>query len=477
MTTSRAASLLLIALLAVSTTACGSDEEPNANSNGIGTVNNSTDDTDNTSPDGGADAATDTAADSGVPQEATYYQHVKPILDGRCTSCHVEDGIAPFPLGTYEEAKAMKAGIRAHVSARTMPPWLAAQGCTEYQHDISLTQQQIDTVTAWVDGGTLEGDASAPADPLPGVGGGLSRTDATLQMPEAYTPTESPDDYRCFPLSWTGDSSQFVTGFGVDPGQDEIVHHVIAFLAPAGLADAIAQKDAAEEGPGYTCFGGPGVGTQNPLNNGDSVSWLGSWAPGGQGVDFPVGTGIAIEPGATIILQVHYNTLTADAAPDQTAIDLKIDDQVDKQAMYLPWTNPQWLSGDSMMIPAGSADTTHKFGYDLASIAGQNVQIHDVAFHMHNLGAKGRLWIERADDTEDCLLDIPRWDFDWQYGYRLQAPKTLTAGDRLNIECEWDNTAENQPIVDGERLQPRDVTWGEGTTDEMCLGIFYVTFE
>ncbi|QDG52676.1 monooxygenase [Persicimonas caeni] len=473
MTTRRAASLLLIALLSASTAACGSEEEPNANSNGIGTTNNANN---NAQPDAESDAESDASVDGGVPEEATYYEHVKPILDGRCTSCHVPDGIAPLSLTTYEEAKAASPGIRAHVNARTMPPWLAAEGCTEYQHDFSLTQEQIDTVTAWIDGGTPEGDASNPGDPLPAVGGGLSRTDLTLQMPEAYTPQQSPDDYRCFPIAWPEDAKKYVTGFGVNPDKDEVVHHVIAYLAPPSLADEIAQKDSAEEGPGYTCFGGPGVGTQNPTNN-DSTSWLGSWAPGGQGVNFPEGTGIAVEPGSTVVLQVHYNTLTTEPVADQSEVVLKVDDQVDKEAMYLPWTNPQWLSGDNMLIPAGSADTTHSWGFDIASFVGQSILIHDVAFHMHTLGEKGRLWIDRADGSEDCLLDIPRWDFDWQYGYRLQAPKTLSAGDKLSIECQWDNTAENQPVVDGERLQPRDVTWGEGTTDEMCLGIFYVTFE
>jgi hypothetical protein len=460
----RLTSLLLIALLSTFAAACGSDGGSGSN-NGLGSSNNGT-----------PDAAGDTSQqDSESAEEVTYYQHVKPILDGRCTNCHISDGIAPFELGTYDQAKAMKAGIRAHVSARTMPPWLAAEGCSEYQHDFSLTQDQIDTITDWVDQDTPEGDASEPADPLPSAGGGLSRVDLTLKMPEPYTAQSSPDDYRCIPIEWPEDTTKYVTGFGVNPDQDQLVHHVIAYVAAPSLADTIAQKSAAEAGPGYTCFGGPGVGSQNPQDE-NSTSWLGSWAPGGQGQDFPAGTGIEIEPGSTVILQVHYNTLITDAAPDQSEITLKVDDQVDKTALYLPWTNPQWLSGDSMLIPAGTSDTTHQWGFTPGLLFG-NIVIHDVGFHMHNLGEKGRLWVEHEDGTESCLLDIPQWDFDWQYGYRLRNTITLNSSDKLNIKCEWDNSAENQPVVDGERLAPRDVTWGDGTTDEMCLGLFYVTME
>lgn len=463
---------LLVILLAAG---CGSDDGPNSGRE-IGGGNNGGS-ADARLPDTGEPDATEGDTGEALPETVTYYEHVKPILDGRCNGCHVEDGIGPFALTTYEEAKAVRTGLSSQVANRIMPPWLAGQECAEYQHDYSLTEKQIDLITKWVDQDAPEGDPANEGAPLAEVGGGLSRVDMTLKMPQAYTPTNSPDDYRCIPIEWPEDATKYVTGFGVNPDQDSVVHHVIAFLAPPGLADEVAQKDAAEEGIGYTCYGGPGVGSQNPTDRSNGVGWIGSWAPGSQGSDFPDGTGIEVQPGSTVILQVHYNTLTTAPVADQTEVVLKVDDQVEKPAMYIPWTNPQWLGGDSMMIPAGSADTTHSFGFDLAGIAGQNIAIHDVALHMHTLGEKARLWIDRADGSEDCLLDIPRWDFDWQMGYRLTAPKTLRAGDTLNIECQWDNTAENQPVVDGQRLAPRDVTWGEGTTDEMCLGLMFVTFE
>ena len=457
--------LVCVALVTLSLSACGSGggdgQSNNIHSSGGG-------------DDAGADANVGEDAGDGLPSTVTYYQHVKPILDGRCTRCHVDGGIAPFGLTTYAQAEAVSASMATQVTAKLMPPWLAGDECTEYKHDYSLTDRQIALIDKWIDQDTPEGDASNPADPLPDVGGGLSRVDLTLKMPQTYTPQESPDDYRCIPIEWPESEATYVTGFGIEPDQKEIVHHVIAYLAAPGLADAVTQKDAAEDGPGYTCFGGPGVGNQNPQSD-QSATWLGSWAPGGQGHDLPDGTGIEVKPGSTIILQVHYNTLSADPAPDQTEMVVKLDSQVDNPAYYIPWTNPSWLGGDSMKIPAGSSDTTHSFGYDAASYLGTDLLIHDVGFHMHNLGSKGRLWINRSDGSEDCLLDIPRWDFDWQFGYRLASPTKLEIGDQLNIECTWDNSPSNQPVIDGQRQQPRDVTWGDGTTDEMCLGLLYVT--
>ena len=265
-----------------------------------------------------------------------------------------------------------------------------------------------------------------------------------------------------------------MTGFGVKPDKDEIVHHVIAYLAGPSLAKEVKQKDKAEAGPGYTCFGGPGVGNSGSAQS--SVGWLGAWAPGTIGQDFPSKTGIRIEPGSTIILQVHYNTLTTDPVEDQTEIVLKTDQQVDTEAMFVPFTNPQWISQDGAMdIPAGLDDVEHSFSYDVASLIGSKLQIHDAFFHMHQLGKSGRLWIDRKEGDSDCLLNIPDWDFNWQRGYRLDQPATLSPGDQLGIECSWDNSMANQPVINGEKKSPEDVDWGEGTGDEMCLGVFYVT--
>jgi hypothetical protein len=94
---------------------------------------------------------------------------------------------------------------------------------------------------------------------------------------------------------------------------------------------------------------------------------------------------------------------------------------------------------------------------------------------MHLHGHEEVLSIDRADGGEDCMLDVPAWNFHWQGSYTFSEPMVVYPGDKLRVTCTWDNTAANQPVVNGVQQPPKDLNWGEGTTDEMCLGIFYVT--
>jgi hypothetical protein len=351
-----------------------------------------------------------------------------------------------------------------------MPPWQADNSCNEYVGDRSLTEAQKALFISWVEAGSPEGNPAAEADPMPDDSPRLSRVDLTLEMAAAYTPTRAPDDYRCFVMPWPEEytRTKYVTGFGAVPGNDKTVHHVIAFLATPEQAAEYYALDEAEDGPGYTCFAG---------TNGPARAWLGGWAPGGLGSDLPTGTGIEVAPGSMIILQVHYNVIDPNPDADRTSIQLKLDDQVERVAQVVPWTNPQWIDSEQMMIPAGDDDVMHTWQFDPTPFLGMGdaIELHSAALHMHTLGTSGTLSIDRAAGGSDCLLDIPKWDFDWQGSYGLQAPMRLERGDQLRIECHWDNSPENQTIVNGEPKLPQNVTWGEGTADEMCLGIFLVT--
>jgi len=413
---------------------------------------------------GGDGAAPAGAAASGL----TYYADIKPIFDAKCVSCHDDGGIGPFTLTSYERAFDYRTLIQREVVDRVMPPWLAADGCADYEDDRSLTEAQIQTVSDWVDGGGLEGDPTKEGPPLDaGPTNALSRVDLTLEMPVEYTAATTPDDYRCFVLDWPESAPTHVTGFRVNAGNPKVVHHVIAFLAGVDVLDEVAALDAEDAEPGYTCFGGSGV----------RASWIGGWAPGGAGSDFPEGTGVRVEPGSKVILQVHYNSLSAGAQPDRTSLDFRLDAAVEKEAWVQPWTNPQWVAGNTMQIPAGEADVMHAFGADPTGIlaGGKAIEVHSAGFHMHTLGTQGEIEIQRQGGGAECMLDIPRWDFHWQGTYKFVEPKVVRPGDKLYIECHWDNTAGHQQVVDGVPLQPKDTSWGEGTTDEMCLGTFYMT--
>jgi hypothetical protein len=399
----------------------------------------------------------------GANAALSYYTDAKPILDAKCVNCHVQGGIAPFALETYEEVRAQKSAIVAAVTSGSMPPWPPSDECNTYLGDRSLTAAQRETLTKWIEQGAAEGDAKAAGAPIEAETQKLSRIDRTLTMPVAYTPQILPDDYRCFLVDWPDTKTTYVTGFGVQPGTPAIVHHVIAYLAtPDKVADYQALDDA-DPGPGYTCFGGPG-------NN--RAAWIGGWAPGALGADTPEGTGIEIPPGSKVVIQVHYNTSTTAPVADQTSVLLKLDESVEKRAFVLPYANPAWLAG-SMTIPAHSMDTMHTYSADpslFVSIlsggavsAGQPLTIWEAGLHMHTRGTHATTAIQRASGDKECLLDIPSWDFHWQGSYALRKPTTLEPGDRISLECHWNNSGST------------DVSWGEGTNDEMCLGTYYIT--
>jgi hypothetical protein len=286
-------------------------------------------------------------------------------------------------------------------------------------------------------------------------------------MPVAYTPKLSPDDYRCFINDWPATGTKYVTGFRANPGNKSIVHHVIAYLAkPADVASYQALDDK-DPDPGYVCFGGPG---------GDAVAaqWIGSWAPGAPGYDTAPGTGIKVPAGSKVVLQVHYNTASTAAAPDQTTLDFRLDDTVTKEAIQLPWADyTDWVIDKKMRIPAGSPDSMHQFDADFTPVLpvlsdmkdNLPVTMWSSAIHMHTHGTHGRIEIVRqTSGARECLLDVPRWDFHWQGGYVFQEQKTFNPGDQIHLECHFDNSTGTT-----------DLNWGEGTGDEMCLGSFFIT--
>ena len=408
----------------------------------------------------GEDPTSTGGGGEGVTSALVYYRDAKPILDAKCANCHVAGGIGPFPLTTFEEVSTHAAAIRAAVAAGTMPPWPADPDCNSYFNDRSLTAEQVATLVGWVDAGAAEGDPAVEGVPLvlPNVRP-LTRVDRTIAMAAPYTMVEQPDEYRCFVMDYPATTTEYVTGLGVQPGNPAVVHHVIAYVASGSAVQTVEALDASDAAPGYPCFGGPGF---------QGAGWLGAWAPGAQGYDYPEGTGIPIEPGSKIVVQLHYNSLTAGPQPDQTSVLLKTDTAVAKAARLQPFTNVGWVSGNGMEIPPATNDVTHSFSADPTVFVngGKAMTVYSSFLHMHQLGQSGRVTIQHADGTESCLVSIPEYNFHWQGAYQLLQPVVLEPGDRLSLTCTWDNPTMNL------------VSWGEGTGDEMCLtGVYFTSVE
>ncbi len=411
----------------------------------------------------------------------TYHQDVAPLLNARCVSCHQNGGIGPFALATYDMAKSLAPVIAESVRSRRMPPWGAAAGHREYLDNPSLSDAQIDMLAAWAESGAPEGDASGPVNAVAKLGGGLSRQDLTLTMAEAYTPQKFPDDYRCFVLDWPEQALTHVTGFSALPGNRQIVHHIALFLVGPdtplgeGAFDKLAAFDAHDDGPGYTCFGGP----SGFEDLGIPIQQLAQWVPGASGWDFPEGTGIAVQPGSKLVLQVHYNSASMNPAADQTSIALRLEPEVARRAAFAPWLDIAWVMG-AMPIPAGEADVLHSVQDDPRDFfeflvgdldLSSGFRIHSVLLHMHQRGHAGEVALHRANGTEEMLLEEPRYDFNWQQIYRFKEPVDFLPGDEVSLICRWDNSASNQ----APGTEPADIAWGEGTSEEMCVANLYIS--
>jgi Copper type II ascorbate-dependent monooxygenase, C-terminal domain len=405
------------------------------------------------------------------PLRPTYFQDVKPIMDGRCSGCHYRGGIAPFALTTYQQARRHRAAVADVVSRRRMPPWHAESGHRRYRYDPSLTTSQIASITRWASLGGPRGNPAQPRPPLPSVAPRLSRVDVRTAMRRPYTPRRHPggDDYRCFVLPWKPDRQTHVTGFNVRPGRPQEVHHIILFVASPWNARTVEAWEARDARPGYGCYGGPSATGETELGFG----FLAGWVPGSFGTDFASGTGIRLQPGSRLVLQVHYNLEGVAAKPDRSVVELKLDDTVQKRAIYAPLVDAGWIISPSrFVIPARRKQIVHSFTAEPRRLfelfAGdidfsRGFVIHSVLHHMHRLGRRGRVTLLRRSGEREVLLAVKGWDFNWQREYHFAEPEQFEPGDRLSIRCEHANQTK------------RTRTWGENSSDEMCIAFLFVS--
>ena len=385
----------------------------------------------------------------------TYHGEVRTLIDVHCLGCHTDEGIGSFSLDDPAAVEQWSAAIVDAVSNRRMPPWLPSPNGLEILRARRLSDTTVATFEAWAANDYAMGD---PADYVPVVDNApdLREPDILLEPEVPYVADpDLPDDYRCLSFPMVFEEEAFVTGYDVIPGAPEIVHHVILYLVPKGDIAQMEALDAADEGPGYTCYGGSLVGQDQ---------MIAGWVPGANPEQFPDGMAMRIPVGARLVMQVHYNTLqtTGELPADSTRIALWTSDEEPAELIVVvPFLdsrldidagNPRVVEGQSHAIP---------FGADIIGVVP----------HMHTLGTEIRGFLTTDTVTDLQIIDIPEWDFNWQQFYWFDSADVIsvTGGDRFRIECIFDNSAANQAIVNGEQLEPRDVSWGAGTLDEMCL--------
>lgn len=383
----------------------------------------------------------------------TYGRDVAPILQQNCQSCHRAGEIGPFALESYADAKRWARNLVDATQARRMPPWKPVAGHGDFQGVRRLSEAQIALLKRWADAGAPQGNAKdTPAPPKFAKGWTLGTPDLVLTMPEAWrTPAEGQDIYRCFVLPTGLTQDKEVVGVEIRAGNKRVVHHVLVYVDDQGRARA---KDAGDAEPGYTSFSGPGFA---------ATGEMGGWAPGNMPRFLPEGIGRPLPKGSDIILQVHYHP-TGKPEEDRTTIGLHFARKpITRHLRVFP------VVGKNLRIPAGESNFLVRGSVPVPF----NAEAIAIMPHMHLLGKTMKMTLTLPDGTTKPLIAIDDWDFQWQDTYAYRTPVALPKGARIDLEATYDNSTSNPRNPNS---PPRLVTWGEKTTDEMCIGfVNYIT--
>jgi hypothetical protein len=196
-----------------------------------------------------------------------YYEHIQPILEARCTGCHVEGqfGHDTFEMDSLDEIMAGAEDIALVVSTNYMPPWSPSALSPAFLYDRSLTNEEIAQIVAWVEAGAPIGDEANAnqADLVQDTP--VINPDLIVTMPEAYTPNaEQADDYRCFMLDPGFTEDTFITGYHVIPSSNRMAHHAILFPGTSAQRAEAESISGADGQPGWECFGGTGLSSGGP---------------------------------------------------------------------------------------------------------------------------------------------------------------------------------------------------------------------
>ncbi|MDF1843640.1 MAG: redoxin family protein [Rubripirellula sp.] len=366
----------------------------------------------------------------------TYHNQISRLIQANCIECHREEGIAPISLESYEEVKDYAGMIRNVVERGIMPPWFASPqpgpetdnpNTLHWANDRSLSASQKQDLYAWIEAGAPRGN---PADaPLPITfpdGWLIGKPDAVFEFPQPV-PVKATGTmpYKNITVETDLPEDRWIQAIEVRPGQPDVVHHVIVSIRSAGKK--------ADERDGY---------------------W-GAYVPGNSTLVYPDGYARLLPKGATLNFQMHY-TPNGTETQDSTRIGVIFSETEPQHEVRVAG-----IRNERINIPPYAENHPEEASLRLP----RDVQILSFLPHMHLRGKAARYELLTSRGTE-ILLDVPRYDFNWQLQYRLAEPRTLQRGDTIQFTSWYDNSENNPANPDPSQT----VRWGQQTEDEMHLG-------
>jgi mono/diheme cytochrome c family protein len=384
-----------------------------------------------------------TPARKSAAPKFTYTKDVAGILFKSCAECHRAGEIAPMSLMSYQEVRPWAKAIRERVADGSMPPWSADPKVGHWANDPRLSPKEIETITAWVADGAPKGEEKdMPVAPKFTNGWTIGQPDAVIEMQDEYTvPADGtiPYLYYTMPTNFTED--KWIAAMEIRPGNRSVVHHVIAYAQEAGVAT--------------TNSGGEG-----DLRRGGRTQ-LGGITPNKTGIVYAPDTARLIKKGSSIVFQMHYTTNGA-VTKDRTKIGFVFAKSPGKKML---------VTGNAINARFSIPPNADAYEVKASKTFDEEVEITSFMPHMHVRGKDFVYTAVYPDGRSEVLLNVPKYDFNWQHTYIPAKPIVMPKGSRLDCVAHYDNSAKNKYNPDPSNT----VRWGDQTWEEMMIGWFTYT--
>jgi Tfp pilus assembly protein PilF len=381
--------------------------------------------------------------------QVTFNHDIAPILYKSCASCHRSGEAGPFPLLTYQDAKSHARQIAAVTRSRFMPPWLPEAGELKFADDLSLPENDINRIQAWVDQGAVEGAAAElPAKPKFVEGWQLGKPDVVVKATKPYAMNAGgSDNYWNFVFRTPVDRTRWLKAIEIRPGDKRLVHHANI------LVDREQNARHQEKEPGAG-FAGMELTIESEVFDPDSHFLF--WKPGSAPYVEPDGMALRLDKNTDLVLNTH---LQPSGKPEtlQPTLGLYFTSQsATKHPILLQLENDRMLD-----IPPGEKNFVITDEFTLPV----DVDVLAIYPHAHYLGKDLRALATLPDGTSKTLIHISHWDLNWQAVFRYAQRVTLPKGTTIAMKFVYDNSEDN---IRNPNSPPQRVVAGNRASDEMA---------
>jgi peroxiredoxin/mono/diheme cytochrome c family protein len=371
--------------------------------------------------------------------DVTYAKHVASIFQKRCQECHRPGEIGPFSLLTYEDAEKRTSRIREAVLEERMPPWHADPRFGHFGNDRRLSQDERDTLLAWIDQGASRGNDKDLPPPLKFTQGWkIGEPDKVFSMANEFkVPATGVLDYQRFVVDPGFKEDVWVQAAECRPGNRKVVHHIIVYVLPPGRRE--------------------------PYEADGTAAVLVGWAPGDMPAIYSPDTGRFVAAGSRLVFEVHY-TPNGTEQTDRSMVGIQFAAKPRAHSIEM-----NILANMIFRIPPG----VPYYKGQMAYMFPEDALLLSFMPHMHLRGVSARYEMTYPDGTAQTLLSVPDYDFGWQSVYRFAKPLDIPKGSKLTWIGGWDNSADNPRNPDPKK----PVFWGLQTWDEMQNGWMEVVWK